>query len=147
MSFVYAFFTCSMVMGFPGTDPYSLGMGNARMVSGGGINAALLNPAILGAQFEPWGGAQLIPLSNSISAGYWSDRLALVPYKEFFSINEEGQWQRLAAQLINESFRVAGKSAGETSRRITDAAKDGVSIFGGSNVALLGLTLGKIAVA
>lgn len=133
-------------LGISGQDPYSLGMGNSRLFSSGGITAAVANPALLGAQFEPWGGAQLLPFCNSITAGYWSDRLALTPYREFFSIGEDGQWQRLVTQLVNQSFRVTGRSAGETSERITDAVENGVSIFGGSNIALLGLTLDKIAV-
>jgi hypothetical protein len=142
----HAFFTTRMVLGISGQDPYSLGMGNSRLFYSGGICAAASNPAILGARFEPWGGAQLLPLCNSVAGGYWSDKLALTPYREFFSIGEDGQWQRLVTQLINQSFRVTGRSAGETSERITRAMEKGVSIFGGSNIALLGLTLDKIAV-
>ena len=144
--FLYCLFHCADLSAFANTDPYSLGMGNSRIFYGGGSGAASGNPAILGARFEPWGGAQLLPLCSSVSAGYWSDKLALTPYREFLHFREEGQLQRLAAQLINESFRVSGKSAAETSERISGAVRSGISIFGGSSVALFNLTLDRMAV-
>ncbi|HEX3020366.1 MAG TPA: hypothetical protein VHP36_08680 [Chitinispirillaceae bacterium] len=36
-------------------NPYSMGMGNVCVYSGG-IDAAVNNPAFLGAQLKPWGG-------------------------------------------------------------------------------------------
>jgi hypothetical protein len=69
-------------------------------------------------------------IHNGISIGYWSDKLALVPYREYLSINKNDSWAKLAAQLLNQSFDVAGKSAQETSEKITEAVRGGVSIFG-----------------
>ncbi|MBN1760108.1 MAG: thrombospondin type 3 repeat-containing protein [Chitinispirillaceae bacterium] len=136
----------STVTAEPSADPSSLGMGNARMVHGGGSNAATLNPAILGAQLEPWGGAQLFPLVNSYTAGYWSDKLALTPYREYFSIDEDGQWQKIVTQIIGSSFNVAGKSPAETSRRITRKIDGGASVYSGAGLSLLGATIGNVAV-
>lgn len=70
------------------------------------------------------------PVLNRIEAGYWSDKLALVPYREYFSVGKPENWSRLAAQLLSESFNLAGKSAEETSQMITDAIKGGASVYG-----------------
>lgn len=67
---------------------------------------------------------------NRIDAGYWSDKLAIVPYREYLSIGNQNNLSRLAAQLLTESFNLAGKSAEETSQIITDAMKGGASVYG-----------------
>lgn len=144
--FCTAVFIPATVEGEPSADPSSLGMGNARIVHGGGSNAAALNPAMLGAQIEPWGGAQLFPLVNSYTAGYWSDKLALTPYREFFTIDEDGQWQRIVTRIISNSFNVVGKSPSTTSDKITRRIKGGVSVYTGAALSLLGVTIGKVAV-
>jgi hypothetical protein len=108
---------------------------------GGGIESAVLNPALLGAHLEPWGGARLIPFCNSNSFGYWSDKLALRPYRGLFSIGKDEKWQPLLTELLRNSFRIADKSPEETSRRITRGVKKGISIYNRAHVSLLGLTL------
>ena len=135
----------SIVNGETGNDPSSSGMGNIRNVYGSGIETAIFNPAILGSQLGPWGSVKFIPL-NSYSVGYWSDKLALTPYKEYFSIDEDGQWQALVNQLINSSFRIAGKTPRESSKKITKKIKDGASVYTGVDISLMGAVAGKIAI-
>jgi hypothetical protein len=53
---------------------------------------------------------------------------------------------RLAAQLLNQSFDIAGASAEEASRRITEAVKGGISIFGGSTITMFGMTRGGVVI-
>lgn len=134
-----------VVAGGPDLNPASLGIGNAQIVYGGSNNAAIFNPAVLGAQIEPSGRMQFFPICNSFTAGYWSDKLALTPYKEFFSIGEEGQWQKIVTQIINSSFKVAGETPEETSRKITKKISGGTSVYSDVGISLLELTLGKLA--
>jgi len=135
----------SIVNGETGNDPSSSGMGNIRNAYGSGIETAIFNPAILGSQLGPWGSVKFIPL-NSYSVGYWSDKLALTPYKEYFSIDEDGQWQALVNQLINSSFRIAGKTPRESSKKITKKIKDGASVYTGVDISLMGAIAGNFAV-
>ncbi|MFP4418459.1 MAG: DUF5723 family protein, partial [Chitinispirillaceae bacterium] len=121
-----------------------MGMGTARLAYGGGVDAALLNPAFLGAELQPWGGLRLIPLVGSYSAGYWSDKLALTPYREIFNIDEDGQWQEIVTQVINSSFRLAEDSPEQSSEKICDIIEGGTSVYSGVNISLLSLVLGKI---
>ncbi len=71
-----------------------------------------------------------VSMFNGIEIGYWSDKLALVPYREYLSIGNRETWPRIAARLLSQSFGLAGKSPEETSGIITDAIRGGVSIFG-----------------
>jgi hypothetical protein len=99
---------------------------------GGTLNAnaaqAITNPTIC---------TEKIPIYHSIYAGYWSDKLALTPYRDYFSLGSPGRLQRLTAQLLNQSFDIAGVSAEESSRKITEAVKNGLSIYGSSTIILL----------
>jgi hypothetical protein len=79
-----------------------------------------------------------------LTAGYSSDKLAIVPYKEYFSIGKQETWSRLAAQLINQSFDVAGNSAQETSQKITERIKGGASILGQMNFTPVTVASGDI---
>ncbi len=76
------------------------------------------------------GNESVSPIFNRIETGYWSDKLSLVPYREYLSIGKQENWSRLAAQMLSESFNLAGKSAEETSQIITDAIKGGASVYG-----------------
>lgn len=134
---------CRMVAAETGSDPS--GMSTAGVVYNSGTNAAVSNPAILGAELKPWGGIRFVPFT-SYAAGYWSDRLALTPYKEYFSIDQDGQWQSLVANLVNSSFRVAGKSAEKTSEKITRKIKDGTSVYVGTDIPLVALNIGRVGV-
>jgi len=134
---------CRMVAAETGSDPS--GMSTANVVYNSGINAAVSNPAILGSELKPWGGIRFVPFT-SYAAGYWSDRLALTPYKEYFSIDQDGQWQSLVAHLVNSSFRVAGKSAEKTSEKITRKIKDGTSVYLGTDIPLVALNIGRVGV-
>jgi hypothetical protein len=84
------------------------------------------------------------PVSNRIEAGYWSDKLAIVPYREYLTIGNQNNLSRLAAQLLTESFNLAGKNAGETSQIITDAMKGGASVYGHLLFTPVELRTGKI---
>lgn len=126
-----------------GSDPS--GMSTARVVYNSGVNAAISNPAILGAKLKPWGGIRVAPFT-SYAAGYWSDRLALAPYKEYFSIDQDGQWQPLVEHLVNTSFRVAGKSVEKTSKKITRKIKDGTSVYVETDIPLVSVNIGRVAV-
>ena len=48
---------CAVLFAELSSDPDSAGMGNARSLYSGGIEAASTNPALLGAELGPWGGA------------------------------------------------------------------------------------------
>jgi hypothetical protein len=94
--------------------------------------------------FNTTGNENYSPVSNRIEAGYWSDKLAIVPYREYLSIGNQDNLSRLAAQLLTESFNLAGKSAEETSQIITDAMKDGASVYGHLSFSPLELVSGSI---
>lgn len=134
---------CRMAVSQTGSDPS--GMSTASVVYNSGINAAVSNPAILGAELKPWGGIRFIPLT-SYSTGYWSDRLALTPYKEYLSIDQDGKWQPLVTHLVNSSFRVAGKSVEKTSEKITRKIKDGASVYVETDIPLVAVNIGRVAV-
>ena len=133
----------SMAVAETGSDPS--GMSTASVVYNNSINAANSNPAILGAELKPWGGIRFTPFT-SYAAGYWSDRLALTPYREYFSIDEDGQWQALVKNLINSSFRVTGKSIDETSEKISRKIKDGASVYMGTDIPLASVNIGRVGV-
>lgn len=82
---------------------------------------------------------------NRIETGYWSDKLALVPYREYLSVGKQENWSRLAAQLLSESFNLAGKNAEETSQMITEAIKGGASVYGHLKVNPVELERGGLA--
>lgn len=127
------------------SDPYTMGMGTARLAFGGGIDAAVLNPAFLGSELQPNHGLRIPPL-NYYSSGYWSDLLSLTPYKEYFSINDDDTWQDLVTHLVNKSFRVTGKSAEKTSKIISRKIDDGTSIYSNTDISLISVKSGRIAV-
>jgi len=74
------------------------------------------------------------PYAGGISVGYWSDKLAMTPYREYLSIGKQGTWQRLVTQLLNESFGIAGRNAEESSRLISRSVRGGVSLYGTASV-------------
>lgn len=117
-----------------------------HIVSWSDMNRGILNPAVLGVNEATGGERKLLSYSNSFSAGYWSDKLALKPYREFFSINKNGHWKQLVTRLISESFGVAGKTAEKTSQKITEKVKGGLSIYGASDISFLEITLNTVAV-
>lgn len=127
------------------SDPYSASMGNARTAYSGGIDAAVFNPAFLGSQLGPWGGLRLVPMS-SYTVGAWSDKLSLIPYRDYFRIADDGKWQAIVNEVINQSFRVKGKSPEESSQRISEKIKGGASIYTGVDLSLFGLALGNFAI-
>jgi hypothetical protein len=86
------------------------------------------------------------PIYSCLAAGYSSDKLAIAPYKEYFSIGKQETWSRLAAQLIRQSFDIAGNSAEETSQKITEKIKGGASLFGQMSFAPLTFVSGDIFV-
>lgn len=128
----------SMVNGREETDGSLPAFGKLRIPLAGEMGKTTGNPAALGIRscFR-----KMVPYRNSLSAGYWSDKLALTPYREYLSISDAGNRQKLVERLINESFGVAGNSAVETSRKITEKITGGMSVYGISEMEILGITL------
>lgn len=137
-------FSFSLVNGEISPDYFSKELGNIRNIYGGRIETAIFNPAVLGSQPNDLRCIRFIPL-NSYTFGYWSDKLALTPYKEYFSITDDGQWQAIVNQLIVSSFRIAGDTPENASKKITKKIKDGVSVYTGLDIKLMGATIGNIA--
>ncbi|MDO5575586.1 MAG: hypothetical protein Q4F84_00790, partial [Fibrobacter sp.] len=127
------------------TDPFSCGMANILNTNGNRIETAIFNPAILGSLPEESRCIRFVPV-NSYSVGYWSDKLALTPYREYFSITENGKWQRLLNQLINSSFKIENETPKNASKKITRKIKDGTSVYAGLDISLMGTAIGNIAV-
>jgi hypothetical protein len=128
-----------------GSVPSTVSTNVSYYAPGSGMNGVVLNPVMLVVNNEMVRGRRLLPYCNSFTAGYWSDKLALTPYREMFSIYKSGQWKLLITRLINESFGVTGKTAEKTSRKITEKVRGGMSLFGSSDVLLLGMVLNTVA--
>jgi hypothetical protein len=94
--------------------------------------------------FNATGNENYSPVRKRIEAGYWSDKLAIVPYREYLATGNQDNLSRLAAQLLTESFNLAGKSAEETSQIITDAMKGGASVYGHISFSPVELVSGRI---
>ncbi|NLE02022.1 MAG: hypothetical protein GX640_19335, partial [Fibrobacter sp.] len=141
---IIAILLVSLSLGDVASDPQSMGMGTARITYGSAVDAAILNPAVLGAQFQNSGAIRFIPV-NSYSIGYWSDKLALTPYRELFTFTEDNTWQRLLTQYFNSSFRLKNLSPEETSEKVSKKIKGGTSIYAGTNIPLIGFAHWRLA--
>ena len=119
-------------------------MSHEYLLYNGDVNTGLIPPAFFGAK-HPDETAGSLPFTT-FSAGYWSDKLALTPYREFLSLQENGHWQQLFTRIISQSFRVTGKSASETSQQISKKISDGASIYGVSDLLLFGERSGSFFV-
>jgi hypothetical protein len=154
MSYKYAaalFFTVlwmssTVLFGAVEEDPATMGSSGALTLMAGSLDPSA-NPAILGLPVTPQGGIILTPFLPSMRLGYFSDVLALTPYKDLWSGDyDDDFWHNYINTIINKSFNVEGLSPSATSRKIEQKVEDGVSIYAGGNVNLFALRLPRLLV-
>jgi hypothetical protein len=127
-------------------DPVSMGSSGALTLTNGSFDPAA-NPAILGLPLAPRGGVIFTPILPSVRAGYFSDVLALTPYKDLWKGDHNDDfWRTYINTLINKSFNVEGMSPSATSKRIARRVEDGIGIYEGVNVNIFSLRLPRLLV-
>ncbi len=121
------------VMAGPDNNPVSAGMTQARNAGGTSLDAAFGNPALLGVERVPRGGYYVLPTS----VAYWSDKLALSPFYQYWNITDLSKTSGFITKLFNESFRLDGLSTTEVSKKLTQELKGGISLYAGMRTSLM----------
>ncbi len=126
-------------------DPASMGSAGALSLTDGYLDPSV-NPGVLGLSVTPQGGV-VSPAWPSLRAGYFSNVLALTPYKDLWAGDySEDFWRKYINVLINKSFDVEGLSPSETSRKIEKKVDNGIGVYAGSNIDLFILRLSRFLV-
>ncbi|MFP4164545.1 MAG: DUF5723 family protein [Chitinispirillaceae bacterium] len=121
------------VMAGPDNNPLNAGATQARNAGGASLDAAYGNPALLGVDRVPRGGYYLLPTSIA----YWSDKLAVSPFYQYWNVTDMKATSRLMASVFEESFGLEGMNEEEVSAKLTEELKGGVSLFTGMRTSLL----------
>jgi outer membrane protein OmpA-like peptidoglycan-associated protein len=114
-------------------NPRSAGTSLGRNVSGTTFEAAYHNPALLGLDRPPTGGVLFIPVTN-YSIGYWSNKLALSPFHNYF-----GDAEQTVDNLLQRSFDFSG-SPSQAADRVKNQLKGGADIYAGTRIGLFNHT-------
>lgn len=123
--------------------PKNAGGTQARNVSGSSSEGQYFNPALLGVERSPKGAALLGPIGD-FGAGYWSDKLALRPYRGWFS-GDERSYAAVVGRMLFESIRAdATSNEDENARLIAERVKGGTSLYFGSRASLLSFAYGHL---
>jgi len=136
------------------SNPLNLGKSAARNANGSAVEASMENPALLGVESAPKGG--VVPPLFNFGVEYYSNVLALRPYRDFLSIGNDPdtvdntffgiinlpyETTKTLADITNailhETFDLQGLDAQQSSEEIFSKLKDGVSIYAGYRYALL----------
>jgi hypothetical protein len=142
-----ALFVCfSTVFGASEEAPVTMGSSGALTLMNGSMDPAA-NPAILGLPAISRAGGILAPILPSMRFGYYSNVLALTPYRDLWDgENDDDFWRRYINTVLNKSFNIEGLSASASSRMIEQKVSDGVSIYEGGSVNLFILRLPRLLV-
>jgi len=130
-------------------NPKSNGTTGGRNMLGNSFEAGTSNPALLGVDRAPTGGA-LIPLTN-FGIGFWSDKLALNLFdNNNFSSDKTAQAQQLS-KLFANSFNITDADNSDptgqaVSDKLTKGFKGGLKLYAGARSTLLNATSGRIGV-
>jgi outer membrane protein OmpA-like peptidoglycan-associated protein len=140
--FAYAFAAVDL-------DPRDNGSTMARNVTGSAYEASFYNPAILGVDRPPRGGILLFPLSD-LGVGYWSDKLALSPFRPYWEMNNPDSMSKQLSHILAESFDItdadmADPTGSKVSKKLTDGLKGGFDVYGGGRTSLFSLAHNRVA--
>jgi len=130
-------------------DARSNGTTAGRNMLGNSFEAGTSNPALLGVDRAPTGGA-LIPLTN-IGAGLWSDKLALNLFDNNNFSSDPNVRAKQLSRLLANSFNITDADNNDptgtaVSNKLTQGFKGGLKIYGGARSTLLNFTSGRIGV-
>lgn len=116
--------------------PKNNGTTNGRNINGSSSEALYANPALLGVERSPKG-SLLLPPFTDVGVGYWSDKLAMRPYRGWWS-GEPATYADIVGKMLTESFRTEGSNdPDENARLASERLKGGVSIYAGAGMSLL----------
>jgi len=118
-------------------NPKSTGSTAARNTLGRSFEAAYHNPALLGMDKRPVGGALLAPLTN-YGVGYWSDKLALSPFRKYWASSWAERTDLVKAIMYN-SFDLDGLNPDQVSQRLMDDLTGGFKLYMGGRASLLSI--------
>jgi hypothetical protein len=96
------------------------------------------NPAVLGLVKLPRN-QLIVPIFPAVEAGYWSNRLALIPYRNI-NMSDSGKLADYVNTLLDNSFNTGGSDPAEASKKIMKGVGDGVSICAQSRMIPFSLT-------
>lgn len=115
--------------------------------AGAGMSSALvptapnMNPANLGMSRLPRYGL-IVPILPAVWAGYWSDHLAVTPYRELTNLgNDSTLLGTYIDVMLDKSFRTGGVDPEASSKKIMDGVDHGVSLYAGTRVSPLAVTI------
>jgi outer membrane protein OmpA-like peptidoglycan-associated protein len=115
--------------------------GGVGMAAAGAPMAQKMNPAMLGLTRSPRDGL-IVPILPAMWAGYWSDRLALTPYKKLLDIgNDSTILADYIDVMLDNSFGTGGLAPEESSKKIMEGVEDGVCIYAGTRITPLAVTV------
>lgn len=130
-------------------NPKSAGTTTGRNMLGNSFEAANSNPALLGVDRAPTGGA-LIPFTN-FGVGLWSNKLALNLFDNNNFSSDPNDRAKQLSRLLASSFNITDADNNDptgtaVSNKLTQGFKGGLKLYGGARSTLLNITNGRTGI-